>query len=106
MADSSPALHRASLKARATADEARSLHELIETSIWTTDTDLEPVSALVVVGKARLAVDDAEEMLRAAVAHARSENCSWSEIGTHLGVSKQAAHERFRDVDAVAQASD
>ncbi|MEU7000605.1 hypothetical protein [Nonomuraea sp. NPDC046570] len=34
-----------------------------------------------------------------AVAAARSEGASWADIGTALGISKQAAHERFRDSD-------
>ena len=36
-----------------------------------------------------------EEVLDRFVAEARAANCSWSEIGTALGVSKQAAQQRF-----------
>jgi hypothetical protein len=38
---------------------------------------------------------DAEAGLREAVAAARSESVSWAEIGRALGVSAQAAHDRF-----------
>jgi hypothetical protein len=36
-----------------------------------------------------------EEVLDRFVAEARAANCSWSEIGASLGVSKQAAQQRF-----------
>ena len=41
----------------------------------------------------RLADDEAD--LRAAVAQARTNGKSWGQIGVALGVSRQAAHERF-----------
>lgn len=44
---------------------------------------------------ARKAVDAAQDELRAAVAAARSAGDSWTVIGAALGISKQAAHERF-----------
>lgn len=51
--------------------------------------------AIVAAGKN---VADAEQALRAAVADARRAGDSWAVIGAALGVSRQAAHERFRDV--------
>src|SRR6202140_554120 len=36
-----------------------------------------------------------EEVLDRFVAEARAANCSWSEVGAALGVSKQAAQQRF-----------
>ena len=39
-----------------------------------------------------------EEVLDRFVAEARAANCSWSEIGAALGVSKQAAQQRFLPV--------
>jgi hypothetical protein len=50
-----------------------------------------------------LVVDDVrghgDELLDRFVASARQERCSWSEIGAVLGVSKQAAHQRFLPVE-------
>lgn len=37
----------------------------------------------------------ADRAFRDAVAHLRQQGCSWSEIGNALGVSKQAAAQRF-----------
>ncbi|EWC60678.1 hypothetical protein UO65_3961 [Actinokineospora spheciospongiae] len=34
-----------------------------------------------------------------AVAAARGRGATWAEVGTALGVSRQAAHERFREVE-------
>lgn len=36
-----------------------------------------------------------DELLDRFVAQARGEGCSWAEIGATLGISKQAAHQRF-----------
>jgi hypothetical protein len=41
------------------------------------------------------AVGAAEGALRVAVDNARKSGLSWSTIGAALGISKQAAHERF-----------
>lgn len=41
----------------------------------------------------------AEQILRAAVADARRAGDSWAVIGAALGVTRQAAHERFRSVE-------
>ena len=44
---------------------------------------------------AREAVEDADAQLRAAVQAARDAGDSWTIIGLALGVSKQAAYQRF-----------
>lgn len=44
------------------------------------------------------AADEATEDLRRAVAEARANGESWGTIGMVLGVSRQAAQQRFRDV--------
>jgi hypothetical protein len=44
---------------------------------------------------ARKGVDDAVERLRMAVHDARAAGDSWTMIGSALGVSRQAAYERF-----------
>jgi hypothetical protein len=40
-----------------------------------------------------------EALTRALVADARREGCSWEAISRELGVSRQAAHERFSDAN-------
>lgn len=47
------------------------------------------------IGLAANAIDAAREELAAAVAAAREDGRSWGAIGLVLGVSKQAARERF-----------
>jgi hypothetical protein len=54
---------------------------------------LDRLSAAVLVADELRAQGD--ELLDRFVAQARRENCSWTEIGTTLGISKQAAHQRF-----------
>lgn len=44
------------------------------------------------------AADAASDALRRAVAEARANGESWGTIGMVLGVSRQAAQQRFRDV--------
>jgi len=50
------------------------------------------------IGRAKQAVHDAEAELRAAVAAARTSGRSWGHIGIVLGISKQAAQQRFGGV--------
>lgn len=53
------------------------------------------------VGLAQTGIEQAEAELRAAVKTARTAGQSWAAIGRTLGISRQAAHERFgrRDLD-------
>lgn len=44
-------------------------------------------------------IADMEKYQRAAVAQARLSGHTWAEIGEALGMSRQSAHERFRDAD-------
>jgi predicted ArsR family transcriptional regulator len=54
------------------------------------------IEALTAINTARLTLDDAEHL---AVALARSGGTTWQEIADALGISRQAAHERFsRDI--------
>jgi hypothetical protein len=55
-----------------------------------------PIDDLRVACGAAGAVD---KLIRQTVAQAREQGCSWSEIGTALGISKQSAWERFAGED-------
>ncbi len=50
------------------------------------------------IGRAKHAVRDAEVELRAAVAASRASGRSWGHIGIVLGITKQAAQQRFGGV--------
>ena len=47
------------------------------------------------IGHAKHALGEAEDELRAAVAASRASGRSWGHIGIVLGISKQAAQQRF-----------
>lgn len=53
------------------------------------------IAALQEVGVAANALDDARSKLQSAVDSAREVGFSWARIGTVLGVSRQAAEQRF-----------
>lgn len=55
---------------------------------------------------ARQALGDAEDSLRKAVTDARAAGYSWAMIGASLGVSRQAAQQRFAEVREPASTSD
>jgi DNA-directed RNA polymerase specialized sigma24 family protein len=44
-------------------------------------------------------IEEMQAYQRSAVAQARLTGHSWTEIGKALGMSRQAAHERFRDAE-------
>jgi len=62
---------------------------------------LDRVEAALAVG-AELA-SGAEDMIGQFVTEARQAGCSWTEIGQRMGVSKQAARQRFTHALAVAR---
>jgi DNA-binding Lrp family transcriptional regulator len=67
------------------------------------DHDLgEPLSALEDIGLVRRLLDNAE---LSAVKAARRQRKSWAEIATKLGVTRQSAWERWRDLDDADEAS-
>ncbi|MCP5026337.1 MAG: hypothetical protein GY929_08640 [Actinomycetia bacterium] len=58
--------------------------------------DLEPAPAwMTVVHRARVAIADAEHQMTVAVAAARDDKATWEEVGDALGVSKQAASQKY-----------
>ena len=62
------------------------------------DSPLDHVEAAIAVGEELASGGD--ELIGRFVAEARSAGCSWTEIGTRMGVSKQAARQRFAQAPA------
>lgn len=56
------------------------------------DDDDSPVDRLAAIARAKADIARGEA---AAVRHARLHGMSWAEIGTVLGISRQALHQRF-----------
>jgi hypothetical protein len=61
--------------------------------------DVDPLAALCDIGSLRRLLDEAE---LSAVRLARRQKRSWAEIATMLGVTRQSAWERWRDLDETA----
>jgi hypothetical protein len=83
---------------RSASDEGRSAWKRL--GRWIDDDTDDPGNALRAlsdIGRVRHTLDQAE--LRA-VKRARRERASWAEIATRLGVTRQAAWEKWRDLDA------
>jgi len=59
--------------------------------------DFEATDDLAAVARAADAVEAAKAALEAAVANARTRDWSWNQIALSLGVSRQAARQRFGD---------
>ena len=57
--------------------------------------DSDPAAALELVDAARVAAEESGRLLRQSIDGARASGHSWETIGKHLGVSKQAAQQRF-----------
>src|ERR1700722_10173740 len=77
-------------------DQARQAwRRLAASSEWASEDD-DGLAALSDIGVVRRMLDQAE---LAAVRTARRHGKSWAEIATHLGVTRQSAWERWRDLD-------
>jgi hypothetical protein len=85
-----------SRKHTAEADELAETEVLLD-KLDPTDLDSAEADAsdLRRIGEAAVAIDHARDALAEAVASARSQGRSWGQIGMVLGVSRQAARERF-----------
>src|SRR5215813_7776252 len=66
------------------------------------DAPLDRVEAAIAVGEELASGSD--ELIGRFVAEARSAGCSWTEIGARMGVSKQAARQRFAQPEVLAAA--
>lgn len=84
-----------------TAETAGRIREAVTSAVLTTPEGLpgalesDPAAHLLLVASAREAADQTSALLRSAVDGARSAGHSWEAIGQALGVSRQAAHQRF-----------
>src|SRR5690625_5056243 len=97
---------------RMTQDD-RKLDEALSTAIaqagqnLTDEEDLDPGAHLELVARAYRAHGRLGEMLREAVASARAAGHSWEAIGRTLGMSRQAAQQRFgRDAGEAPERQD
>lgn len=72
----------------------RDIEKLLETIDLST-LEVDDPEDLRRIGRAKHALRDAEAELRAAVAASRATGRSWGLIGIVLGISKQAAQQRF-----------
>jgi Mrr N-terminal domain len=69
-----------------------------------TPEDFEATYDLVAIARAADAVEAAKAALEAAVANARTQDRSWNHIALSLGVSRQAARQRFGDAGLAERA--
>ena len=81
--------------------EAQALREAVTEAVLATPAGLredlgrDPEAALRLVAATRVAAEESSRLLREAVAGARAAGHSWDTLGRLLGVSKQAAQQRF-----------
>jgi hypothetical protein len=60
----------------------------------------DPEASLVLVDAARVAAEEAGRLLRQSISSARTAGTSWDAVGEILGVSRQAAQQRFGSAQA------
>ena len=93
---------------RVTEDEARRLRETVADAVvearggLTEQLERDPEATLTLVDAARVAAEETTRLLRGAIDAARSAGHSWGTIGELLGVSRQAAQQRFGGSGGVA----
>lgn len=76
---------------------SQAIERLDEWADTLTAEDFEATDDLVAVARAADAVEAAKAALEAAVTNARTRDRSWNQIALSLGVSRQAARQRFAD---------
>jgi hypothetical protein len=93
---------------RVTDAEAEAIREAVADAVLRTPAglaeriDSDPAAALTLVDSARVAAEETGRLLRESIAGARTAGHSWDAIGRVLGVSKQAAQQRFGSAPAPA----
>lgn len=92
---------------RVTPDEAQRLREAVADAVMQTPAELaarletDAHASLTLVDSARVAAEEASRLLRESIDGARAAGHSWGAIGELLGVSKQAAQQRFGSPSAI-----
>lgn len=93
--------------ARVTPGEAQRVRDAVADAVMQTPDELasrldtDPSAALTLVDSARVAAEEASRLLRESIDGARAAGHSWGTIGELLGVSKQAAQQRFGSATAI-----
>src|SRR5256885_12505146 len=86
-------------------EEAERIREAVATAVSAGREDLieqletDPESYLVLLDAAQVGANETTRLLREAVTSARSAGHSWEAIGGVLGISRQAAQQRFGATD-------
>ena len=84
-----------------TDDETTAVREAVAAAVLDTPAGLgaaledEPLAYLRLVAATRVAAEESSRLLREAIAAARAAGHSWDAVGRVLGVSRQAAQQRF-----------
>jgi DNA-directed RNA polymerase specialized sigma24 family protein len=71
------------------ADYARFLGRILRAMARRASSDIDALPMLLA------AVEEVDELMAEAVARCRAEGYSWTDIGARLGISRQAAQQRF-----------
>jgi len=89
------------MSARIAAHDEAAIRDAVATAVVQTPQGLQqglasdPAASLLLVDAARIASEEAGRLLRESIASARAAGQSWDAVGGVLGVSRQAAQQRF-----------
>lgn len=99
------------MSARVPDADAEALREAVASAVLGTPQGLgqaledDPEASLMLVDAASIASQEAGRLLRESISSARSAGMSWDAIGRTLGVSRQAAQQRFGSPGALPRAT-
>jgi len=107
-----PSLHGRGGRAELTEDEASAVRDSVAEAVLGTPTGLraalesDPDAYLRLVSASRTAAEETSRLLRDSINGARAAGHSWDTLGRLLGVSRQAAQQRFSTATRPAPAAD